>query len=111
MTEPDITEPMAGGLTRTTVIEAVEITRQGKDRGWRISLPLTKQITLPDGSTVDQPAAPVAFDLADLAHDPAVPALYAALRDVTIRIARGDLKPLPTVPAPVSPTTAPTGTP
>jgi hypothetical protein len=92
--EPDITETLSGGLVRTTIIEAVEITRQGKDRGWRISLPLTKQIVLPDGSTVNQPSGAVAYDMADLAHDPAVVALYTGLRDVTIRIARGDLKPI-----------------
>ena len=97
MSEPDITETLSNGMVRTTVIQAVELTRQGKDGDWRISLPMVKQITLPDGSVVDQPCAPVAYDMLDLAHDPAIPPLYAALRDVTIRIARGDLKPLPQV--------------
>jgi hypothetical protein len=95
MSEPDITETLAGGLSRTTIIAAVEITRQGRDQGWRISLPLVKQIVLPDGTVIDQPAGSVAYDMADLAHDPTVPVLYAALRDVTLRIARGDLKPKP----------------
>jgi len=95
MSEPDIIEDLGNGIMRTTVIEAVEITRQGKDGGWRISLPLTKLVTLPDDSIAPQGAAPVAYDLADLAHDPAVLSLYAQLRDVTIRIARGDLRPLP----------------
>lgn len=98
MTEPDITENLAPGIVRTTIIQAVEITRQGKNGGWRISLPLVKEVTLPDGSTAPQAAAPVTFDLLDLAHDPAVQSLYAQLRDVTIRIARGDLKPLPVTP-------------
>lgn len=94
MTEPDITETI-NGTTVTTVVNAVEITRQGADGGWRVSLPLTKTGTLGD-HVFTIPAAPVSYDLADLAHDPAVASLYAALRDVTIRIARGDLKPLPT---------------
>jgi hypothetical protein len=93
VSEPDITETI-DGVTVTTVIEAVEITRQGKDGGWRVSLPLTKTGTL-GSNTFTIPASSVTYDLDDLAHDPAVPALYAALRDVTIRIARGDLKPLP----------------
>lgn len=93
MSEPDITETI-DGVTVTTVIEAVEITRQGKDGGWRVSLPLTKTGML-GSNTFTIPASSVTYDLDDLDHDPAVPALYAALRDVTIRIARGDLKPLP----------------
>lgn len=95
MSEPDIIENLGNGISRTTIIQAVEITRQGENGGWRIALPLTKVVVLPDGSTADQPAASIAYNLAELAHDPAVVALYLALRDVTIRIARGDLKPLP----------------
>lgn len=100
MPEPDITE-VIDGVTVTTVINAVEIVRTGT--GWRVQLPLTKTGTL-GSNTFTIPAAPVAYDLADLAHDPAVPALYQALRDVTIRIARGDLKPLPAItPDPTTP--------
>jgi hypothetical protein len=89
MSEPDITE-VIDGVTVTTVINAVEIVRT--PTGWRIQLPLTKTGKL--GSNVFSiPAAPIAYDMADLAHDPAVPALYAAMRDLTIRVARGDLQP------------------
>lgn len=91
MPEPDITETI-DGVTVTTVIQAVEIVRKGE--GWRVQLPLTKTGTL-GGNTFTIPAAPVAYDLADLIHDPAVVELYGKLRDVTIRIARGDLAPLP----------------
>jgi hypothetical protein len=98
MPEPDITQ-VINGVTVTTLISAVEITRQGRDGGWRVSLPLVKTGEL-GGQTFSIPAAPVAHDLADLAHDPAVQALYAQLRDVTIRIARGDLAPPPPEPAP-----------
>lgn len=99
MSEPDITETI-NGVTITTIIQAVEIVRT--PNGWRVQLPLTKTGTLGD-QTFTIPAAPVAYDLADLAHDPAVPALYTALRDVTIRIARGDLKPLPSPSTPSTP--------
>ena len=94
MTEPDIIENFPNGIIMTTIIQAIEITRQGKNESWRISLPLIKEITLPDASIVSQSCAPVSYDLADLAYDPAVQSLYVQLRDVTIRIARGDLKPL-----------------
>jgi hypothetical protein len=90
MTEPDITETI-NGVTVTTVINAVEIVRT--PTGWRIQLPLSKIGMLGDQSFTI-PAAPVSYDLTDLMHDPAVAPLYTALRDVTIRIARGDLKPL-----------------
>lgn len=101
MPEPDIIETLSANLTRTTIIQAVEITRQGRPDaqgkpGWRISLPLVREVSLPDGTTAPQPAEPVAFDLVDLLHDASVQQLYPLLRDVTIRIARGDLKPLPT---------------
>jgi hypothetical protein len=96
MSEPDIIENMGNGITRTTIIQAVEITRQGKDGGWRISLPLVREVVLPDGSIAPQTVSPVAYDLADLAAaDPSVLAAFAMIRDFTIRMARGDLKPLP----------------
>ena len=91
MPEPDITE-VIDGVTVTTVINAVEIVRT--NTGWRVQLPLTKTGTL-GANTFTIPAAPISYDLADLTHDPAVVELYGKLRDVTIRIARGDLKPLP----------------
>ena len=95
MSEPDIKDELAGGIVRTTIILAVEITRQGGDGEWRISLPMCKQIVLPDGTTIDQPVAPVSYNFSDLAHDEAALEVYTKLRDLTIRIARGDLKPLP----------------
>jgi hypothetical protein len=102
MTEPDITESLGNGITRTTVIQAVEITRQGAldssgSPGWRISLPIAFKITLPDQSILDQSADPIAYDFAELAYDPAVQQIYALIHDVTIRIVRGDLKPQPVV--------------
>lgn len=95
MSEQDIIEDLGAGILRTTIIQAIEITRQGQDGGWRVSLPLTRSIELPDGSVVTQATAPKAYDLADLVHDPAVAKLYDQLRDVTLRIVRGDLAPLP----------------
>jgi hypothetical protein len=98
MSEPDIIEDLGKGIIRTTVIQAVEITRQGKDGGWRVSLPLVREVTLPDGSIAPQPAAPVTYDVADLAAaDPTIMQAFALIRDFTIRMARGDLKPLPPV--------------
>ena len=96
MSEPDIIEKMGNGITRTTVIQAVEITRQGKDGGWRVSLPLVREVVLPDGSIAPQTVAAVAYDVAELAAaDPSIMAAFAMIRDFTIRMARGDLKPLP----------------
>lgn len=92
MSEPDITE-IIDGVTITTVIQSVEITRQGKNGGWRISLPLTKTGTL-GNQTFSIPAAPVTYDVADLLYDPAAQALMVGLRDATLRIARGELKPI-----------------
>jgi hypothetical protein len=97
MSEPDIIETLGQGVTRTTIIQSVELTRQGKDGGWRISLPMVREVVLPDGSIAPQGSPPVAYDFADLAHDPSVRELYGKLRDLTIRIARGDLKPMPPV--------------
>lgn len=90
MTEPDITETI-DGVTVTTIINAVEIVRSGES--WRIQMPLAKTGTL-GSHTFAIAASPVSYDLADLAHDPDVMALYAALRNVTIRIVRGDIAPL-----------------
>jgi hypothetical protein len=118
MSQPDIIVPLTSdpsGPKAWVWIEAVEITRQGaskvegieqlEDR-WRISLPIRASLATPDGKDVERDAhgseisvpSPIpsrSFDLADLLHDPAVQALAVALRDVTLRMASGDLNPLP----------------
>ena len=99
MSEPDIIEDLGSGIKRTTIIKSVEITRQGKGGGWRVSLPLVREVRLPDGSIAPQPIASVSYDVADLAAaDPSIMNAFALIRDFTIRMARGDLKPLPVPP-------------
>jgi hypothetical protein len=117
MPQPDIILPIdpanPTGPEAWVWIEAIEITRQGRtavtgvpqleDR-WRISLPLRASLAVggvlvrdAGGSEVPVPS-PIpspAYDVADLLHDPSVQQLAVLLRDVTIRIAAGDLKPLP----------------
>jgi hypothetical protein len=93
MSEPDIITEQTGKVTDELYAVAVEITRQGSGpSGWRISFPCAKDITLPDGTVITQQSGSMTFNFEDLAHDADVRDLYARLRDVTIRVLRGDLK-------------------
>jgi hypothetical protein len=118
MSEPDIILPLTSdpaGPKAWCWIAAVEITRQGTksvsgipqlEDTWRINLPMRASLALQDGSDVvrqadgrevdvPSPAKSVCVDLADILHDPQVQQLAATLRDVTLRLASGSLKPLP----------------
>jgi hypothetical protein len=115
MPQPDIILPIdpasPDGPEAWVWIESVEITRHGiksvsgipqLEDAWRISLPLRASLAV-DGEVVRdagdceiQIASPIkspSFDVADLLHDPAVQQLAVLLRDVSLRIASGDLVP------------------
>lgn len=111
MPAPDIIIPLTeeqDGPTAHVWIESVEITRQGQeitpgmsDR-WKIALPLRASLGIGDQIVLDTngreipttvPLASAAIDVARLVHHPEVAALLMQLRDVTIRIATGDLAP------------------
>lgn len=79
----------------TITREAIELTRQGRQGGWRIAIPVYEQVPLPDGRTVRVGAAPITHDAADLMHDPEFAACMALVDQVTARIVAGDLKPQP----------------
>jgi len=115
MPQPDIIIPIdpanPTGPAAWVWIEAVEITRQGTksvsgvpqlEDTWRISLPLRASLAVGGECVRDaggceiqiqSPIPSPGCDIADLLHDPAVQRLAVLLRDVTMRIVSGDLKP------------------
>jgi hypothetical protein len=122
MPEPDIIIPATADASQVQSwvwIDSISIDRNGtetldtegtEDR-WRISL--VCRASLAQGGqvirdlggreiTIPSPVPSPTYDLADLAHDELVRQVIPLVRDLSIRIARGDLKPLP--PPPVEPT-------
>jgi hypothetical protein len=120
MPQPDIIQPIdpanPTGPEAWVWIEAVEITRNGRrsvsgipqlEDKWRISLPLRASLAVGGAVvrdagggevSVPSPVRSPSYDIADLLHDEAVQQLAVLIRDVTMRIASGELKPLDTTP-------------
>ncbi len=78
-------------------IEAIEITRQGENGGLRIAIPLSMVTTLPSGRQFVEPAATIAFNVAELMHDPEFAACVEAVKKQADRLVSGELKPQPPV--------------
>jgi hypothetical protein len=99
MTEPDIVSTDTVEITTTTLIDNIVISRRGTPDaegtpGWRLDMTLANLIERVGKQPIIENVPPIGYELKDLAFDPTVLQLYALLRDVTIRMARGDLKPL-----------------
>lgn len=102
MPEPDIIRPIGNGMYAMVWINAIEVPRQGDDT-FRIQLPVLASLCTADGTLVKDgngneiavasPLPSINAPFSAYAHHPEVQAMYAALRDVTIKIVTGELAP------------------
>jgi hypothetical protein len=120
MPEPDIIIPTTADPSQVQAWAYVDcisidrngskslVTQAGTEDRWRVSL-VVRSVLARDGAAIldlagreieiPSPLPSVSYDLADLMHDVQAQQAVALIRDLSIRIARGDLKPLPQEPA------------